>query len=140
MLTWNPAAPPNWVIIHSVGDSHHFVRTPEIDVDIFTADQSVCTPFTSRVVFQVKVALVPVVVISWFGAVVVNSGGPSMSTPNLNTFELPVVPVTLTVTATLPLTVAFANGVTIFTPNLSGCTVMVRVGARIPDGCFRASL
>ena len=51
-----------------------------------------------------------------------------MSTPNLKPFELPVVPVALTVTATEPLTVAFANGLAIFTPNLSGCTVIVRVG------------
>ena len=75
-----------------------------------------------------KVALVPLTVSFWCGAVVVGRGGPPMSTPNLKAFELPVVPVALTVTATEPLTVAFANGVTIFTPSLSGCTVIVRIG------------
>ena len=51
-----------------------------------------------------------------------------MSTLNLKAFGPPVLSVTLTVTATEPLTVAFANGLTIFTLSLSGCTVIVCVG------------
>jgi len=76
----------------------------------------------------VKVALEPLTLSTWCGAVVVARGGPPISTPNLKTFGAPVLPVALTVTATEPLTVAFANGLTIFTLSLSGCTVIVRVG------------
>ena len=90
--------------------------------------QKVCTPLALCVEFHVKVALVPLTVSNWFGILVVARGGPPMSTPNLKPLVLPVVPVAFTVTATDPLTVAFATGLTIFTASLSGCTVIVRMG------------
>src|SRR4030088_571475 len=103
-------------------------RSQKLPLASVQLTQSVCRPLACCAEFHVKVALEPLAFSTWCGAVVVARGGPPMSTPNLNACGPPVLPVALTVTATEPLMVAFANGLTIFTLSLSGCTVIVRVG------------
>src|ERR1700692_4632112 len=91
------ASPPMILQLATVTISLPIPKLPFASVQL---TQSVCTPLACCVEGHVKVALVPLTVSFWCGAVVVGRGGPPMSTPNLKAFELPGGPGGLRVTGT----------------------------------------
>src|SRR5689334_10875137 len=115
-------APPQFAIV-TVSDAPPKLLLPSVQLT-----HSVCTPLLCRVESHLNVALVAVVV-TVRCPLVEATGGPPESTANLKPFvDLPLAPITLTVTETVPLTVESAAGPSIVTLSLPGCTVMVRVG------------